>query len=244
MTKTALITGGASLMGQGVARCLIDQGWQVVIADLRKKRAEEAAESLGKKAGSIAFDVCDRPAIAKAVQRITEDYGAIDGLVNLAGGIGIVGSRRGNFVELTPDDWEKVIIVNLGGTMNVCHAVLPGMIERKSGVIVSVSASRGLKGGPKASHYSAAKAGIIAFTQSLAQEVGPHGIRVNTFAPGSAESYARPGLEFGNGVDNRSPLGRRTSKEDIGELVAFVMSDKASHITGSCLDVSGGASLY
>ena len=129
--------------------------------------------------------------------------------------------------------------VNLKGVFNCCHAVLPHMIAARRGGIVSITAARGLRGGTKASIYSAAKAGIIVFSQSLAQEVGPHGIRVNTVAPGNTAARWKTTAE-----ESRSPLGRPTYPEDVGEAVAFLLSDAASHITGSCIDVSGGTALH
>jgi NAD(P)-dependent dehydrogenase (short-subunit alcohol dehydrogenase family) len=114
------------------------------------------------------------------------------------------------------------------------------MIAAKRGAIVSIAASRGLRGGPGASIYSAAKAAIIVFSQSLAQEVGRHGIRVNTIAPGNAQArWKKDDPEA-----SRSPLGRATSGDDVGRAVAFLLSDDAAHITGSCLDVSGGTTLH
>jgi 3-oxoacyl-[acyl-carrier protein] reductase len=112
------------------------------------------------------------------------------------------------------------------------------MIARKRGAIVSIAASRGLRGGAQASIYSAAKAAIIVFSQALAQEVGQHGIRVNTIAPGNAEA------RWKTSDAARSPLGRATSGDDVGGAVAFLLSDDAAHITGSCLDVSGGTTLH
>ena len=107
-------------------------------------------------------------------------------------------------------------------------------------VYAQEAAGRGLKGGPQASIYSAAKAAIIVFSQSVAQEVGKHGVRVNTIAPGNAEArWKKPSAE-----DTRSPLGRATSADDVGKAVAFLLSDDAAHITGSCLDISGGTSLH
>jgi 3-oxoacyl-[acyl-carrier protein] reductase len=124
--------------------------------------------------------------------------------------------------------------------LHCTHAVLPAMIAAKRGAIVSIAASRGLRGGAQASIYSAAKAAIIVFSQSLAQEVGPLGIRVNTIAPGNAQArWKKPEHE-----SERSPLGRATTGEDVGHAVAFLLSHEASHITGSCLDVSGGTTLH
>jgi NAD(P)-dependent dehydrogenase (short-subunit alcohol dehydrogenase family) len=143
------------------------------------------------------------------------------------------------FVDMTPDYWLRMMDANLNTVLNVTHAVLPHMIAAKGGSIVSISAGRGLKGGKNAAIYSAAKAGIIAFSQSVAQEVGACGVRINTIAPGNAEARWKKSND-----ESRSPLGRNTSAEDVGKAVAFLLSEDASHITGSCLDLSGGTSLH
>jgi NAD(P)-dependent dehydrogenase (short-subunit alcohol dehydrogenase family) len=131
------------------------------------------------------------------------------------------------------------------GVFNCCHSVLPSMLQVGKGGIVSSSAARGLRGGPNAAVYSAAKAAIIGFSQSLAQEVGPAGIRVNTVAPGDTEAVWKVDTpETQERAAQKNPLGRSTSANDVGEVVAFLLSDRAGHITGSCLDVSGGTALH
>src|SRR5262249_53600666 len=158
----------------------------------------------------------------------------------LAGGMGGLGNAKSSFPQMTPALWNRILEVNLQSVLHCCHAVLPSMLAAKRGAIVSIAASRGLRGGPQASIYSAAKAAIIVFSQSLAQEVGPYGIRVNTIAPGNAEArWKKP-----EHSTERSPLGHATTGDDVGHAVAFLVSDEASHITGSCLDVSGGTTLH
>ena len=190
-----------------------------------------------RRAGPGKAEACQldatRGSDAKAlVARILAEHGAIDGLVNAAGGARGIGFKKMPFVEMTPDYWTRQLDVNLNSMLNVTHAVLPAMIAAKRGAIVSVAAGRGLKGGAQASIYSAAKAAIIVFSQSIAQEVGPFGVRVNTIAPGNAEArWKKEDLE-----EARSPLGRATNAEDVGKAVAFLLSDEASHITGACLE--------
>jgi NAD(P)-dependent dehydrogenase (short-subunit alcohol dehydrogenase family) len=133
--------------------------------------------------------------------------------------------------------------VNLKGVLNCCHTVLPLMKEARQGSVVAMSAARGLRGGPNAALYSAMKAGIILFVQAVSSEVAPFGVRINSVVPGSAEARWRKS-DGRPAQDDRSPLGRATNEKDIGEGVAFLMSDEASHITGSCLDVSGGTALH
>lgn len=241
---TALITGGASLLGEGAARALVEDGWKVVLADINLEGAQKVAKDVGgsKVASAAKLDVVDLGQVRKVVDKAVADHGSIEGLVNCAGGFRGLGIPWRNFMETTPEEWEALIRPNLIGVLNCCYTVLPRMAAAKKGAIVSIAASRGLRGGKKASIYSAAKAGIIVFSQSLAQEVAPLGIRVNTIAPGNAEARWKTAEMEGQG--KVVPLGRETSATDVGNAIAFLMSEQASHITGSCVDVSGGTSLH
>jgi NAD(P)-dependent dehydrogenase (short-subunit alcohol dehydrogenase family) len=236
----ALITGGGSAIGEGIARCLTARGWSVAVTDINLDLARQVASAAGgaPRAEALQLDATDKTAIQATVRKLLDAHTRIDALVNVAGGMRGLGIPKANFVDLTPETWTRIIDVNLQSVLLCTHAVLPGMIAARSGAIVSIAASRGLRGGPQASIYSAAKAAIIVFSQSLAQEVGPLGIRVNTIAPGNAQARWKKAEEA------RSPLGRQTSGEDVGKAVAFLLSDDASHITGSCLDVSGGTTLH
>ena len=239
--SVALITGGASLICEGVARVLVARGWTVVVTDLNIKGTEHVAsvcEGPGK-AEAMHLDATDPAEVEAVVQAVLKSHGRIDGLFNGAGGGRGIGFARKPFVEMDRDYWTRMLDANLNSMLNVTHAVLPHMIAQKSGSIVSIAAGRGLKGGRDASIYSAAKAAIIVFAQSVAQEVGEHNVRINTIAPGNAEARWKKPNDAA-----RSPLGRNTSAEDVGKAAAFLLSDEASHITGSCLDISGGTSLH
>ena len=240
----ALITGGASALAEGAARSLIEDGWKVVLSDINANGAAQVAKELGgsKVATSAHLDVTRPDDIKALVESVVAENGSLDGLVNAAGGFRGMGIPWKIFVETTPDEWDRLLNANLNGVLNMCYAVLPQMTTQKKGVIVSIAAGRGIRGGRKATIYSAAKAAIIAFSQALAQEVGPQGVRVNTIAPGSAEARWKTGNDESQG--NQPPLGRKTSARDVGDAIAFLMSDRASHITGSCLDVSGGVTLH
>src|SRR5215208_4607349 len=191
-------------------------------------------------AEAFALDATDRTQVDALVKTLLVRHGGIDALVNAAGGMRGLGIAKTDFAEMTPEVWTRILHVNLQSVLHCTHAVLPSMIKARRGAIVSIAASRGLRGGPGASIYSAAKAAIIVFSQSLAQEIGAHGIRVNTIAPGNAQArWKRDDPEAA-----RSPLGRSTSGDDLGRAVAFLLSEDAAHITGSCLDVSGGTTLH
>jgi NAD(P)-dependent dehydrogenase (short-subunit alcohol dehydrogenase family) len=233
----AMVTGGGSAIGEGITRCLVARGWTVAVTDIDLDLARRSAAAAGAPL-ALQLDATDGAQVRQMVQQLTASHHNIDALVNVAGGMRGLGIPKTDFADMTPGLWTRILDVNLQSVLHCCHAVLPGMIAARRGAIVSIAASRGLRGGPQASIYSAAKAAIIVFSQSLAQEVGPHGIRVNTIAPGNAQArWKTPSA-------GASPLGRPTSAEDVGKAVAFLLSDDASHVTGSCLDVSGGTTLH
>jgi 3-oxoacyl-[acyl-carrier protein] reductase len=214
----------------------------VAVTDIKPELARRVAASAGgsPKAEPLRLDTTDRAQVDVVAKDLLARHGSIDALVNASGGMRGLGIPKTEFTKMTPEVWTRLLDVNFHSVLNCTHAVLPSMIAAKRGVIVSIAASRGLRGGPGASIYSAAKAAIIVFSQAIAQELGPHGIRVNTIAPGNAEArWKNP-----TGEPERSPLGRPTSGNDIGNAVAFLLSDEASHITGACLDVSGGTTLH
>jgi NAD(P)-dependent dehydrogenase (short-subunit alcohol dehydrogenase family) len=212
-----------------------------VVTDINLAGAQQVVSvcSGSGTAEAMHLDARDPEQVHQVVTAVLQKYGSIDGLLNAAGGARGIGFAKKPFAEMDREYWTGMFNANLNSMLNVTHAVLQHMIRQKSGVIVSIAAGRGLKGGRDASIYSAAKAAIIVFTQSVAQEVGKHNVRINTIVPGNADArWKKPGDEA------RSPLGRNTSAEDVGKAVAFLLSDEASHITGSCLDISGGTSLH
>jgi NAD(P)-dependent dehydrogenase (short-subunit alcohol dehydrogenase family) len=238
----ALLTGGGSAIGEGITRALVARGWTVAVTDINLELARQVASAAGGMPHAEAFplDATERVQVDALAKTLLARHGGIDALVNAAGGMRGLGIPRTDFADMTPEVWNRILHVNLQSVLHCTYAVLPSMIAAKRGAIVSIAASRGLRGGPGASIYSAAKAAIIVFSQSVAQEVGRHGIRVNTIAPGNAEARWKQG----DPEATRSPLGRATSGDDVGRAVAFLLSDDAAHITGSCLDVSGGTTLH
>lgn len=239
---TAFITGAASLMGEGIAQALAGRGWDLMLTDIDEAGVRSVAAKMPKtvRVESARMDVLDRPRVRGVVQETAARRGAIDALVNCAGGLRGLGVQPKPLAELPPEEWRRVVDVNLKGVLNVVHAVLPVMKAQRRGTIVLMAASRGLRGGAKASHYSAAKAGIIVFTQTMVLECAEYGVRINSIAPGNAEARWKAA---GDG-STPAPLGRPTSAEDIGKAVAWLVSDDAAHVTGACIDVSGGTTLH
>jgi NAD(P)-dependent dehydrogenase (short-subunit alcohol dehydrogenase family) len=214
----------------------------LALTDINVGGAEAvAAELPGNGRAEVSeMDVTDIARVRDVVAGTAADFGSIDALVNCAGGLRGLGIARKPLAEIPPEDWHKIINTNLKGVLNMVHTVLPVMQAQGAGAIVSITASRGLRGGPGAAHYSAAKAGIILFTQTMVLECAESGVRINSIAPGNAD--ARWKTEDLGG--SAAPLGRPTSEKDIGGAVAWLLSDDASHVTGACIDVSGGSTLH
>ena len=246
MKPLAVITGGASLIGEGIAQRLVEGNWSVALVDIEDQVMTAVAQRIG--AGIVAaepMDVTDLTSVRRVLGALAAEHGGIAGLVNVAGGGHRIGAPMVPFMDSRPEHWDCSINVNLKGVLNCCYTVLPGMKEAGRGGIVNMAAGRGLRGAPHASLYSMTKAGILRFTQSVAQEVGRYGIRINAIVPGStAVRWGGAEDQSPNSRRSEVPLGRPTDKRDIGEAVAFLLSDKASHITGACLDTSGGISLH
>lgn len=258
---TVLVTGGAGAIGRACARALVEDGWQVVLADIDALEAETVVEDIGTGVlAAYALDVTDFDAVHRVVAKAAADHGGLAGLVTAAGGGRNLDLTSGPFLDTAPDEWGRNIEVHLNGVYNTCHAVLPVLYAGGGGAIVNIASGAGIRGGPPhlrqrhASVYSACKAGVIALTQAIAQEAGPNGVRANCIAPGRTETRAKSIEEMERmqreeeavrpGSGRASPLGRFGRGTDMGNAAAFLMSDRAGYITGACLDVTGGIRLH
>jgi NAD(P)-dependent dehydrogenase (short-subunit alcohol dehydrogenase family) len=236
--KIALVTGSGSPIGFGraIATTLADEGCDIVCADLDLAWAEEAAamvEARGRQALAVKVDVADRASVDAMVQQAIARFGRLDILVNNAG----TSSQDKPFMQKTKADWDLDIGVNLYGQMNVAQAVVPHMAERGYGRIVNTSGGQGL---PMVSTYGAAKAGVEAFTHSLALEVAPLGIIVNGIAPGLGETglNVKTPEEHKAGYRRMSALKRFCTPEDVAPAVAFLASDVCSYMVGQWIRLS------
>ena len=240
--KIAVVTGAGRGLGKAIAEVLAERGAHVVITDLVLEPAEQAAASIraaGGKASPIAFDVAESDQVEQAFGNIRAEFGRVDILINNAG-IGDFVS----FPEITPEKWDRMLNIHLKGSFNCCQAVLASMKEQKYGKIVNISSVAGKRGDFIGNaHYTAAKAGIIGLTRSLALYAAPFGINVNAVAPGLFATELTDGMssEMKATTISRIPAGRLGRPEEIGRVTAFLVSDDASYIFGETLSVNGGS---
>lgn len=241
MNKTAIITGSSRGIGRAVAKRLASEGYNVCINYLeREDKAEELLREL-QNGGCIAVtyraDVGERSQVNKMVEATESKLGPVTLLVNNAGVAG-----QALFQDVTDELWDKYFSTNLNGARNTIQAVLPGMLERKSGCIINVSSIWGLHGASCEVTYSCTKHALIGLTRSLAMELAPSNIRVNCVAPGviNTDMVQVLGKEVLEELADQTPLSRLGTPEDIANAVYFLASDEASFITGQVLVSDGG----
>jgi 2-hydroxycyclohexanecarboxyl-CoA dehydrogenase len=245
--KTAIVTGAGRGIGAAIAEVLAAEGAAVAVCDLdgasAAKTAAGIAERHGARAVGVPADIADSAAVLAALSRVQSELGSPDILVNNAG-IDVIEP----FMESAEETWDKIIAVNLRGTITMTRAVLDPMIERGGGRIIHIASDAGRVGSSGEVVYSATKGGVIAFGKALAREVARHGITVNSVCPGPTdtallEQVAAYSQKLRDGLARAIPMRRVGLPADIAPAVAFLASDEAAYITGQTLSVSGGLTM-
>jgi 3-oxoacyl-[acyl-carrier protein] reductase len=230
--RTALVTGGASGIGAATAARLRASGAEVAVFD------REPVEGYV----SVTGDISSSADVNAAVAQVERDLGRIDVLVNSAG----VPGESLRTVDVTDEEWQRVLGINANGSFYMCRAVLPGMIERGYGRIVLVASIAGKEGNPMAGAYSASKAAVIAMTKAIGKDVAGTGVLVNCIAPAVIETPILVGLSQQH-IDymvERIPLGRVGRADEVAALICFLASEELSFSTGAAYDISGGRAVY
>ncbi len=240
--KVAVVTGAGQGMGLGIVRALAGQGARVVVNDVDATRAARAAADVrasGGEACAAAFDVTSGSAVAESLERVGREVGPVDILINNAGNAGAQLMQLKHFTDMTPDDWQPYLAVNLLGVLHCTRAVVGGMCDRGWGRVITISSEAGRQGlAIGASLYGAAKAGAASFMRHLSQEVAGRGVTANVIALGLMNNVPE---EFTQPLVQTIPVGRLGTPDDVGAAVVFLASEEASWITGATLALNGGS---
>ncbi len=250
--QVAVVTGAAQGLGLGIVGQLSEQGALVVLADVQQEKARSEAAALSRVGGrtdSVYLDVTDSTAVEACFKSVAQDQGRLDILVNSAG----VGQQVAPVVELSDEEWSRVLQVNLTGTFNCCRAAAAVMETQESGCIVNVASINGQSPAALVAAYNVAKAGVISLTRTLALELAAYGVRVNAISPGPVYTEFNQKTmaqrcrtlnitedEMIERVRSSVPLGRWGEPEDIARGVAFLCNPANSWVTGEVLRISGG----
>ena len=243
--RVAIVTGGGHGIGKAYAKRLAAEGAKIVIAELDAAAGERVAGELGGLA--VQTDVAIEESANEMARRAVERYGRIDVLVNNAAIFATIPMSRAPFDEIDPEEWDRMMAVNLRGTWLACRAVVPQMRKQRYGKIINVSSGTALKGTGSRIHYVASKAGILGFTRTLAMEVGRDNICVNCIAPGSTlseENASDDIVKYRQAAASTRALQRMQTPEDLVGAVAFFASSDSDFITGQTLVVDGGAHMH
>ncbi len=247
--QTAIVTGGGGGIGGATCRRLAAEGAKVAVFDMNLEAAEKVAQDIraaGGQAQAFRCDITDRASVDAAVAATVEQLGPIDTLVNNAGW-----DVFKPFLKTVPQEWDKLIAINLVGALNMHHAVLPGMVERKRGHIVNVASDAARVGSSGEAVYAACKGGLVSFTKTLAREHARQSINLNVVCPGPTDTALLAGVAEGapnpekliEAFTKAIPLGRLGQGDDLAAAIAFFGSDDAGFVTGQVLSVSGGLTM-
>ena len=239
--KTALVTGAARGIGKAIALKFAQEGANIAFTDLvideNGKATEAEIAALGVKAKGYASNAADFAQSEEVVKLVKEDFGSVDILVNNAGI-----TKDGLMLRMTEQQWDAVIGVNLKSAFNFIHAALPVMMRQRGGSIINMASVVGVHGNAGQANYAASKAGMIALAKSVAQEMGPKGIRANAIAPGFIDTAMTQELsdEVRKEWMNQIPLRRGGTVEDVANCALYLASDLSSYVSGQVIQVDGG----
>ncbi|MEV1025268.1 SDR family NAD(P)-dependent oxidoreductase [Streptomyces sp. NPDC050264] len=240
--RVAVVTGGGAGIGLAIAQRLSKDGYKVAILDVVEGAAEQAAASLGGEARGYRADVSDREQVDAALTAARRDLGPLAVVVANAA----VALRR-PFLEMTADEWNRTLAINLTGTFHVVQSALPDLVDAGWGRVVLISSSSAQRGAPKMAHYAASKGGQMALTKALAVEFAASGVTVNTVAPSSIDTpsvekkRATGAIPSAQDMAKFIPVGRTGTGADIAAAVSYLASDDASYVTGQTVSVNGGS---
>lgn len=247
--KVVIVTGGAGGIGSATCKRLAQEGAKVAVFDMNLEAAQAVVHAIKQQGGqaiAIQCDITNKAVVDQSVEETQKQFGAIDGLVNNAGW-----DIFKPFIKTTPDEWEKLIQINLVGMLNMHHAVLKGMVERNSGRIVNIASDAARVGSSGEAVYAACKGGLLSFSKTLAREHARNNITINVICPGPTDTALLAGVTEGAANPEKLrdafvraiPLGRLGQPNDLASAISFFLSDDASFITGQVLSVSGGLTM-
>ncbi|SMX70085.1 MULTISPECIES: SDR family NAD(P)-dependent oxidoreductase [unclassified Brevibacterium] len=242
-SRIIIVTGAASGIGKGIATRLAADGATIVVADLDAAKSQETASALGNNSIGLAVDVTDRAKVDAMTTQVIETFGRIDVLVNNAGW-----DKVEPFMESTAETWDRVIAINLIGTLNCTQSAAAHMIAAESGAVISIGSDAGRVGSSGEAVYSAAKGGIISFSKTFAREVARHNITSNCVCPGPADTplfaeISEDNPKLRTALEKAIPMRRLAQPDDLANAVAFFARPESTYVTGQTLSVSGGLTM-
>jgi len=240
--RVAIVTGSARGIGKAIADRLAGEGAHVLIADIDEAAANATAAELGDMGAAYPLDVTSDDSWQAALLAANNRFGPVDILVNNAG----IAGRSAPTWELSVDEWQQVVNIDLTGVFLGCRAVLPGMIDKGYGRIVNIASIAGKEGNPNAVPYSAAKSGVIGLTKAIAKEVATRGVIINAITPAVIETeilkqVSQTHIDY---MTSRIPMGRVGQPHEVAALAAFLCSEEITFSTGAVFDLSGGRATY
>jgi 3-oxoacyl-[acyl-carrier protein] reductase len=240
--RVAIVTGSARGIGRAIADRLAGEGAHVVIADIDEAAAKAAAAELGDMGEAFPLDVTSDDSWQAALLAANNRFGPVDILVNNAG----IAGRSAPTWELSVEEWQKVVDIDLTGVFLGCRTVLPGMLDHGYGRIVNIASIAGKEGNPNAVPYSAAKSGVIGLTKAIAKEVAAKGVIINAITPAVIETeilkqVSQAHIDY---MTSRIPMGRVGQPHEVAALAAFLCSEEVTFSTGAVFDLSGGRATY